>query len=134
MNLNTGRVLNGTPLDHRQARIIFARLQGRRQEFCSAGAPAPETPYTALMFARKLRVEITVGGQQQPCPIDWLDNFCMRNFTGQAEFDDTLPVSDGLIEAGSRVHPGRLAEAMGDWFTRRGKGNGNPVHVRIDPA
>lgn len=91
------------------------------------------------MYARKLRVEIVVGTDRRacpprPCPIDWLDNFCMRNFTGQAEFDDTLPVAEGLLEAGFRVDPRRLAEAMGDWFTRRGKGHGQPVQVRIQPV
>jgi hypothetical protein len=41
----------------------------------------------------------------------------MRNFTGQAEFDDTLPVAEGLLEAGFRVNPERLAEVMGAWLT-----------------
>ena len=70
----------------------------------------------------------------RPCPIDWLDSFCMRNFTGQAEFDDTLPVSEGLLEAGFRVDPDRLAQAMGDWFTRRGKGHRQAVQVQIRPV
>jgi hypothetical protein len=86
------------------------------------------------MYARKLRVEIVLGAERRPCPIDWLDNFCMRNFTGQAEFDDTLPVGEGLLEAGFRVDTQRLAQAMGDWFTRRGKGQGQPVQVQIRPA
>jgi hypothetical protein len=86
------------------------------------------------MYARKLSVEIVVGADRCPCPMDWLDNFCMRNFTGQAEFDDTLPLSEGLLEAGFRVDPQRLALAMGDWFTRRGKGQGHPVQVQIRPA
>ena len=50
-------------------------------------------------------VEIIVGGERRPCPLDWLDSFCMRNFTGSAEFDDTLPLADGLLEAGFRVAP-----------------------------
>ena len=54
------------------------------------------------MYAQKLIVETTIGGQRRPCPLDWLDVFCMRNFTGSAEFDDTLPVADGSIEAGFR--------------------------------
>jgi len=90
--------------------------------------------YTRSMYARKLRVEIVLGAERRPCPIDWLDNFCMRNFTGQAEFDDTLPVGEGLLEAGFRVDTQRLAQAMGDWFTRRGKGQGQPVQVQIRPA
>ena len=90
--------------------------------------------YNPLVYARKLRVEIAVDGEHRPCPLDWLDNFCMRNFTGQAEFDDTLPVADGLLEVGFRVQSGRLAEAMSEWFTRRGKGQGRPVQVLIRPA
>jgi hypothetical protein len=58
----------------------------------------------------------------------------MRNFTGQAEFDDTLPTGDGALEAGLRVSPARLAEEMSEWFTRRGKGEGQPVRVEIRPA
>ena len=86
------------------------------------------------MYAQKLFVEITVGAERRPCPLDWLDSFCMRNFTGQAEFDDTLPTGDGALEAGFRVSPARLAEAMSEWFTRRGKGEGRPVGVEIRPA
>jgi len=86
------------------------------------------------IYAQRLFVEILVGGQRRPCPLDWLDSFCMRNFTGQAEFDDTLPTGDGALEAGFRVSPARLAEAMSEWFTRRGKGDGQPVRVEIRPA
>ena len=55
----------------------------------------------------------------------------MRNFTGSAEFDDTLPLADGLLEAGFRVEPARLSVALAGWFTRRGKGGGEPVAVEI---
>ena len=83
------------------------------------------------MYGRKLTVEVVVAGQRRPCPLDWLDSFCMRNFTGSAEFDDTLPVAEGQLEAGFRVDPARLAAALAEWFTRRGKGNGQPVAVEI---
>ena len=86
------------------------------------------------IYTQKLFVEVLIGGQRRPCPLDWLDSFCMRNFTGQAEFDDTLPTGDGTLEAGFRVSPARLAEAMSEWFTRRGKGAGQPVRVEIRPA
>lgn len=86
------------------------------------------------MYARKLAVEIIVGGERRPCPLDWLDSFAMRNFTGSAEFDDTLPTGEGRLEAGFCVEPGRLAEALSAWFTKRGKGNGQPVQVEIRPA
>lgn len=83
------------------------------------------------MYARNLIVDISIEGQTKPCPLDWLDTFCMRNFTGSAEFDDTLPVGEGRIEASLRVQPSRLAMAMSEWFTKRGKGNGRPVEVTI---
>lgn len=73
------------------------------------------------MFARKLRVEYTHGGNPaQPCPVRWIDNFAMRNFTNSAVFDDTLPVGDGLLEAGFRVPLAQLQTAMEDWFRRKG--------------
>ena len=86
------------------------------------------------MYARKLTVEIVVGGERRPCPLEWLDSFAMRNFTGSAEFDDTLPTGEGQVEAGFRVEPERLAEALSSWFTKRGKGNGQPVQVEIHSA
>ena len=85
------------------------------------------------MYAQKITVEVLIDSRRQPCPLDWLDAFCMRNFTGEAEFDDTLPVRDGLIEAGFRVSPERLANALAAWLTQRGKGNGRPVHVEVRP-
>jgi len=83
------------------------------------------------MYARKLIAEVVIGGDRQAMPLDWLDSFCMRNFTGSAEFDDTLPTAEGRLEAGLRVQPERLAAAMSEWFTKRGKGYGKPVAVEI---
>lgn len=83
------------------------------------------------MYAQKFIVEVIVAGRRRPCPLDWLDSFCMRNFTGQAEFDDTLPTADGRLEAGFQVSPDRLAAALSSWFTQRGKGDGQPVAVEI---
>ena len=40
----------------------------------------------------------------------------MRNFTNDAIFDDTLPVGDGLLEAGNFVPLKRLRTAMESWF------------------
>jgi len=54
------------------------------------------------------------------CPIKWIDNFAMRNFTNDPVFDDTLPLADGLLEAGRRVPLARLQTAMEDWFRRKG--------------
>ena len=44
----------------------------------------------------------------------------MRNFTNDAVFDDTLPIADGLMEAGLRVPEVLLRERMQDWLRRKG--------------
>jgi hypothetical protein len=72
------------------------------------------------MFARRIRIErIDAGGAAHLCPIAQIDNFAMRNFTNDAIFDDTLPIGDGLLEAGHRVPLDRLQAAMEDWFRRK---------------
>jgi hypothetical protein len=73
------------------------------------------------MFLRRLKIEsIDASGKRHPCPVQWIDNFAMRNFTNDAIFDDTLPVGDGLLEAGFHVPLGQLREAMDLWFRRKG--------------
>ncbi len=73
------------------------------------------------MYARKLQIERVDGvGQHHACPIHWIDNFAMRNFTNDAIFDDTLPVRDGVLEVGYRVPVKELRDAMEDWFRRKG--------------
>ncbi len=71
------------------------------------------------MFARKIRVEYLKDGQAMACPLKWLDNFAMRNFTNGTVFDDTLPVEDGVMEIGSNVPLKELQAAMEDWFRRK---------------
>jgi hypothetical protein len=71
------------------------------------------------MFARKVRVEFQREGQVQLCPLKWLDNFSMRNFTNASVFDDTLPVADGRLEIGTHVPLDQLRDAMEDWFRRK---------------
>jgi hypothetical protein len=72
------------------------------------------------MFLRKLQIErIDATGHSHPCPIAQLDNFAMRNFTNDAIFDDTLPIADGLLEAGTRIPIDRLTTALEDWFRRK---------------
>ena len=83
------------------------------------------------MYARKWLVEVVVEGRRGLCPLDWLDAFCMRNFTGAAAFDDTLPTAEGRIEASFRVDPDHFAQALGEWLTKRGKGNGRAVTVFV---
>ena len=73
------------------------------------------------MFSRRFSVErIDSSGLRHASPIGWIDNFAMRNFTNDAVFDDTLPVADGMLEAGTRVPLARLQPAMEDWFRRKG--------------
>ncbi len=71
------------------------------------------------MFARKVRVEYEAGGRRRPVPLKWLDSFSMRNFTNNQIFDDTLPVTDGVLEIGARVPLDRLHSAMEDWFRKK---------------
>ncbi len=85
------------------------------------------------MYAQRLHVDVVIAGEKKPCPLEWLDSFCMRNFTNAAEFDDTLPIAKGEIEASLRVSPERLAAALAAWLTQRGKGNGRPVEVHVRP-
>jgi hypothetical protein len=73
------------------------------------------------MFVRRISiVRVDSSGVRHPCPIRWIDNFAMRNFTNDAVFDDTLPAADGWLEAGHRVPMDRLQPAMEDWFRRKG--------------
>jgi hypothetical protein len=72
------------------------------------------------VFARRVKVEYTdTTSQTNACPIAWIDNFAMRNFTNDAIFDDTLPVENGLLEIGNRVPLDRLRASMEDWFHRK---------------
>jgi hypothetical protein len=83
------------------------------------------------MYAQKLTVELVIGNERKPCPLEWLDSFCMRNFTNSADFDDTLPTGEGRLEASFRVKPDQLATALAAWLNQRGKGNGQPISVEI---
>ena len=73
----------------------------------------------SFMFSRKISVQYQNNKELLPCPIKWLDNFSMRNFTNDSIFDDTLPLADGLMRIGTRVPLDRLKEAMEDWFKRK---------------
>jgi hypothetical protein len=83
------------------------------------------------VYAQKLKVDVVIRGAVKPCPLEWLDQFFMRNFTNSADFDDTLPVADGQVEASFRLTPERLAEGLAAWLTQRGKGEGQPVKVQV---
>ena len=82
-----------------------------------------------IVYAQEFHVEVTIQGKRKDCPLEWLDQFCMRNFTNSAEYDDTLPVAEGRIEASFRLTPERFAEGLAAWLTQRGKGEGAPVEV-----
>jgi len=71
------------------------------------------------MFARRIRVEYEENRIRHACLLKWLDSFSMRNFTNFGIFDDTLPLSDGLMEIGSQVPLAELAEAMEDWMRKK---------------
>lgn len=73
------------------------------------------------MFVRRISIErVTATGGTVPCPVAQIDNFAMRNFTNDAVFDDTLPVADGLLQAGLRVPLDLLQQRMEQWFRRKG--------------
>jgi hypothetical protein len=82
------------------------------------------------MFAQKIIVEVLEPGGARPCPLDWLDSFCMRSFTGRTAFDETLPVAPGQMEAGFGVQLEALRLDMEEWLTRK-FGEGQPVNLRL---
>ncbi len=90
--------------------------------------------YSLEMYSQRFKVDVVIRGQRRACPLEWLDQFCMRNFTNAAEFDDTLPVGEGKVEASFRVTPERFAEGFGAWLTQRGKGEGQALKVEVTPA
>ena len=87
--------------------------------------------YDREVYAQRFKVELLIDGQRSLCPSDWLDQFCMRNFTNAAEFDDTLPVAEGEVEASFRVTPERFRDSFKDWLTKRGKAAGSSVAVEV---
>ena len=87
--------------------------------------------YDCAVYAQKFKVQLVIRGQRRDCPLEWLDQFCMRNFTNSAEFDDTLPLETGAVEVSFRVTPERFAESLGAWLNQRGKGEGEPVRVEV---
>jgi len=90
--------------------------------------------YDGDVYAQKLKVAVVIRGERRVCPLEWLDQFCMRNFTNAVEFDDTLPLADGIVETSFRVTPERFAESLGAWLTQRGKGEGQALQVEVVTA
>ena len=104
----------------------LADIKARQGEF-----PEFLECYDYEMYAQKFKVEVVIRGERRTCPLEWLDQFCMRNFTNAAEFDDTLPLENGAVEVSFRITPERFAESFGAWLTQRGKGEGQPVQVEV---
>jgi len=82
------------------------------------------------VFARKIQVQLVGPQGPKPCPVGWLDSFFMRSFTGRAAFDETLPVADGVVEAGFGVDLEALQADLEDWLTRK-FGEGKQVKVSL---
>jgi hypothetical protein len=82
--------------------------------------PVAAKPGDLPLYSRRIHVKYRSGQELLLCPLKWLDSFSMRNFTNDQIFDDTLPLGDGLLEAGARVPLDRLRDAMEDWFRRKG--------------
>lgn len=83
------------------------------------------------MFARKIQVDVISPAGARACPLEWLDSFCMRSFTGRTAFDETLPVRDGLLEAGFLVDLPALQADMEDWLSRKfGEGKAIKLSLR----
>ena len=80
------------------------------------------------MFARKIHVEFASPEGPRSCPLEWLDSYCMRSFTGREAFDETLPVAEGELEVSFAVDISALCADMEDWFTRK-FGEGKPVKL-----
>ena len=82
------------------------------------------------MFARKVQVEVLGSEEPKPCPLAWLDSYCMRSFTGRSAFDETLPVAEGQMETSFRVNLEALRIDMEDWLTRK-FGQGRAIKLRL---
>jgi len=102
----------GQPIDCKgQSQVFSGVLPTQLLEICYCEFKA--------MFARKISIEYEESGERKPCPIKWLDNFSMRNFTNATTFDDTLPIADGRMEIGTNVPIAELSAAMEDWFRKK---------------
>ena len=82
------------------------------------------------MFARTIRVQLLDSDGPQACPLAWLDSFFMRSFTGRSSFDESLPITDGLIEASFSVDLQALKPDLEDWLTRK-FGQGKPIRLTL---
>ena len=70
----------------------------------------------AVMFARRLRIEIEDEAGTRLCPLEWLDRFFMRHFTGLSGLEDTLPAGEGRLQAGLQVDLDFLHQQFKHWL------------------
>lgn len=68
------------------------------------------------MFAQRLTFYVEGPQGKSLVPKAWLDRFFMRNFTGHRTLDETLPVADGVVEAGFRVSAAEAASRLEAWL------------------
>ena len=71
------------------------------------------------MFARKLRLEIVDAEEARPVPMDWLDQFFMRNFIGLSIFDEVLVTGIGQLETSLEVEPAEVQKRFEEWLRGR---------------
>lgn len=71
------------------------------------------------MFARKLRLSLRTDEGERPVPLEWMERFFLRDFTGFRAFDETLPVQDGLLEASFAVQASEVRERFAAWLCGR---------------
>jgi hypothetical protein len=98
------------------------------------------------MYAQKFKVDVMIRGERRACPLEWLDQFCMRNFdlvfAGRTEAAIaalyahlTAWPRDALVvaSAASLFHltPERFAEGLAAWLNQRGKGEGQLLVVQV---
>ncbi len=72
------------------------------------------------MFARKLELLlVSATGERRPVPLAWMEQFFLRDFTGAAAFDETLPVADGVLETGLAVDAAVVRARLEQWLRGR---------------
>jgi hypothetical protein len=68
------------------------------------------------VFAKRVLLTLASERGERPVPQKWMERFFMRGFHGYSAFDDTLVVSDGVLEAGCNVPLEELRERFEAWL------------------
>ena len=76
------------------------------------------------MYAQRLLVEVIVGGQRRPCPLDWLDAFACAILP--VPRNSTTPFRSAMVCSKPVFAwlPPDSHTALAEWLTKRGKGGG----------